>query len=131
MNQQFVQSQAGETGSTDEPLRITLLYSPAPRQVLEREVRMQLGATVVQALEESGLLTDCPEINLRDHTTFVIGIWGRKTTPNHVLRDLDRIEIYRPLLVDPKVARRERFQKQGTRGAGLFAKRRPGAKPGY
>jgi putative ubiquitin-RnfH superfamily antitoxin RatB of RatAB toxin-antitoxin module len=48
-----------------------------------------------------------------------------------VLRDLDRIEIYRPLTVDPKVARRERFEKQGTSRAGLFSKRRPGAKPGY
>jgi hypothetical protein len=37
----------------------------------------------------------------------------------------------RPLKVDPKEARRQRFVKQGTRGAGLFANRRPGAKPGY
>lgn len=112
-------------------LHITLLYSPGPRQVLERQVHVQKGATVAQALEQSGLLKDCPDIQLRDHAAFVVGIWGRKTSLNHVLRDLDRIEIYRPLLVDPKVARRERFQKQGTRGAGLFAKRRPGAKPGY
>ena len=41
-----------------------------------------------------------------------------------VLRDQDRIEIYRPLRVDPKVARRERFVKQGSRGAGLFIKLR-------
>jgi putative ubiquitin-RnfH superfamily antitoxin RatB of RatAB toxin-antitoxin module len=47
------------------------------------------------------------------------------------LRDQDRIEVYRPLLVDPKVARRERFVKQGARGAGLFAKKRQGAKAGY
>jgi uncharacterized protein len=39
--------------------------------------------------------------------------------------------VYRPLLVDPKVARRERFRTQGARAAGLFAKKRPGAKPGY
>jgi putative ubiquitin-RnfH superfamily antitoxin RatB of RatAB toxin-antitoxin module len=48
-----------------------------------------------------------------------------------VLRDLDRIEICRALAVDPKVARRERFQKQGSSRAGLFSKRRVGAKPGY
>jgi putative ubiquitin-RnfH superfamily antitoxin RatB of RatAB toxin-antitoxin module len=41
------------------------------------------------------------------------------------------LEFYRALRVDPKVARRERFNKQGSRGAGLFSKRRPGAKPGY
>jgi putative ubiquitin-RnfH superfamily antitoxin RatB of RatAB toxin-antitoxin module len=42
------------------------------------------------------------------------------------LRDLDRIELYRPLKVDPKVARRERFQRQGARAAGLFARKRRG-----
>jgi putative ubiquitin-RnfH superfamily antitoxin RatB of RatAB toxin-antitoxin module len=47
------------------------------------------------------------------------------------LQDGDRLEVYRPLRVDPKVARRERFKGQGARTAGLFAKRRPGAKPGY
>jgi putative ubiquitin-RnfH superfamily antitoxin RatB of RatAB toxin-antitoxin module len=47
------------------------------------------------------------------------------------LRDQDRVEVYRPLRVDPKVARRERFVKQGARAAGLFVKRRVGAKPGY
>ena len=40
-------------------------------------------------------------------------------------------EFYRALVVDPKVARRERFQKQGARSAGLFARRRAGAKQGY
>jgi putative ubiquitin-RnfH superfamily antitoxin RatB of RatAB toxin-antitoxin module len=40
------------------------------------------------------------------------------------VRDGDRIEIYRPLKVDPKVARRERFRKQGSRSAGLFARKR-------
>jgi sulfur carrier protein len=47
------------------------------------------------------------------------------------LRDQDRVEFYRGLRVDPKVARRERFSKQGARASGLFAKRRPGSKPGY
>jgi hypothetical protein len=41
------------------------------------------------------------------------------------------VELVRPLLVDPKVARRERFRRQGSRAAGLFAGRRPGSKPGY
>ena len=41
------------------------------------------------------------------------------------------IKAYRGLRVDPMVARHERFKKQGARSAGLFAKRRPGAKPGY
>ena len=124
-------SPAYDAATPTEVLHVTLVYSPAPREVKLHELRLPKGTTVAQAIEQSGLLNECPDINLRDHTAFVVGIWGRKTTLNHVLRDLDRVEIYRPLLVDPKVARRERFQKQGTRGAGLFAKRRPGAKPGY
>lgn len=112
-------------------LTITVVYSPAPRQVIEKILQLPLGTTVAQALAQSGLYETHPHLVGLDHATLTLGVWGRKVSPNHVLRDLDRVEIYRPLLVDPKVARRERFQKQGTRGAGLFAKRRPGAKPGY
>jgi putative ubiquitin-RnfH superfamily antitoxin RatB of RatAB toxin-antitoxin module len=60
-----------------------------------------------------------------------VGIWGRKATRDQLLRDRDRVEIYRPLRVDPKVARRERFARQGAGTTGLFAKRRVGAKAGY
>ena len=112
-------------------LQITVMYSPAPRVVHERVLSLDTGVTVLQALQRSGLLVECPEIDLSQSEVFTVCIWGKKTTPNHVLRDLDRIEICRPLTVDPKVARRERFQKQGTSRAGLFSKRRDGAKPGY
>ena len=110
---------------------ITVMYSPAPRVVHERVIQLTAGVTVKQAIEQSGLLLDCSEIDLNQSEAFTVCIWGKKTTPHHVLRDLDRIEICRPLQVDPKVARRERFQKQGTSRAGLFSKRREGAKPGY
>ncbi len=60
-----------------------------------------------------------------------VGVWSRKASLNQLLREHDRVEIYRPLTVDPKVARRERFRKQGAKTAGLFSKRRAGAKPGY
>lgn len=57
-----------------------------------------------------------------------LGACGGKTT---VLQHQDRVEVYRALKVDPKVARRERFAKQGARTTGLFASKRPGAKAGY
>jgi putative ubiquitin-RnfH superfamily antitoxin RatB of RatAB toxin-antitoxin module len=60
-----------------------------------------------------------------------VGVWGKKVRLDAHLHEGDRLELYRALRVDPKVARRERFQKQGARSTGLFAKRRPGAKPGY
>ena len=60
-----------------------------------------------------------------------VAIWGQPTGLEQLLSSNDRLEIVRGLRVDPKVARRERFQKQGARTAGLFAHRRAGAKPGY
>ena len=107
---------------------ITAIYSPAPRVVNEWRLTMCAASTVLDALEASGIRVGDPNLDLRGVST---GVWGRKVAVTHVLRDNDRVEIYRPLVVDPKVARRERFRKQGSRGAGLFAKRRTGAKAGY
>jgi sulfur carrier protein len=102
--------------------RVTVSFSPGPRQVREQVLDLPEGATVAEALRACGLVPGEGE---------AIGIWGRKAAPSQVLRERDRVELVRPLLVDPKVARRERFRRQGSRAAGLFASRRPGAKPGY
>ena len=110
-------------------IAVDLVYSPRPREVLSCTLMLPPGSTVMQALEASGWLQQHPEIGLGQ--SHAVGLWGRKTTPGHVLREGDRVEITRALLVDPKHARRERFQKQGVGRAGLFAKRRPGAKAGY
>jgi putative ubiquitin-RnfH superfamily antitoxin RatB of RatAB toxin-antitoxin module len=107
---------------------VTVMYSPAPRQVLEWRVELPEGATVRQAVDASGWPAACPGL---DAASLEVGVWGRKCEWSAPLREGDRVEIYRGLLVDPKVARRERFRKQGARAAGLFAKKRPGAKPGY
>lgn len=109
-------------------LQVSVVYAPSARMVRELALVLPQGSTVLQALQHSGLLAEFPALDLK---TAVIGIWGRKTTLNHALRDLDRVEIYRALTVDPKVARRERFAKQGARTAGLFAQKRTGAKAGY
>lgn len=109
-------------------IRVTLVYSPAARQVFEREFEVESGATVRQAVDASGVLQVYPGLDL---SLGGVGIWGHKAPPGQLLRDRDRIEIYRPLVVDPKVARRERFRRQGARSAGLFARRRDGGKAGY
>ena len=114
--------------SDDALLNVTVTYSPAPRQVDEVAVQLPAGSTVRQAIEASGLLARHPQIEL---AAGLVGVWGRRAAPDQALRERDRVEIWRPLRVDPKHARRERFNAQGARGAGLFAKRRPGAKPGY
>ena len=102
-------------------LRVTVLYSPAAREVHEWGVAVPEGATVLQVLESSGLARAFPGLDIR---SAPVGIWGRKARLEQCVREGDRVEIYRPLKVDPKVARRERFRKQGARSAGLFARKR-------
>jgi sulfur carrier protein len=102
--------------------RVTVTHSPGPRQVREETLDLPHDATVADALRACGLVPADGE---------AIAVWGRKAEPGQLLRERDRVELVRPLRVDPKIARRERFRKQGSRGAGLFAARRPGGKPGY
>ena len=109
-------------------LQVTVVYSPAPRIVEEQVLNLPPGSTVRSAILASGLLRQHPEL---DESILLLGVWGRKAAAEQPLRDQDRVEVYRGLKVDPKVARRERFVKQGVKKAGLFAQRRAGAKPGY
>ena len=110
-------------------IEVTLVYSPASRVVNEMVLHLPEGSQVFDAWLASAWFPAmqaqgrqaCPESS----------IWGRKTTPTQTLREGDRLEAFRPLTVDPKEARRQRFVKQGSRSAGLFASRRPGAKSGY
>ena len=107
---------------------VSVVYSPRARDVQEVLLCLPSGSTVLQALQASGLLEIFPEI---DGVATEFGVWGRKVGASQPLRENDRVEIYRPLTVDPKVARRERFAKQGARTAGLFISKRAGAKAGY
>lgn len=109
-------------------MQLTVVYSSAAREVREVLVTVEAPVTVLASIHLSGLLAHCPEIDL---STLEVGVWGRKSPLDQVLRSFDRVEIYRPLTVDPKVARRERFAKQGARTAGLFVQKRPGAAAGY
>ena len=103
-----------------ETVRVSIVYSPTARDVREWQVDVPAGSTVSQAIAASPLRADFPDF---EPGMVTVGVWGRKAQPAQVLRDRDRVEIYRPLQVDPKVARRERFRKQGARAAGLFARK--------
>jgi hypothetical protein len=107
----------------DGLLRVTVVYSPAPREVREWQLELPLGSTVADAIAASPLRAEFPGI---DVDAMPAGVWGRKAAPGQALVDRDRVELYRPLKIDPKVARRERFRRQGTRAAGLFARKNPG-----
>lgn len=109
-------------------MKISVVDCQAPRRVQEWELELSSGASAEQALRACGLYDDRFK---QPGPEPLLGIWGRRCTLDAVLDDGDRLELYRPLRVDPKEARRERFVGQGVRSAGLFAKRRAGAKPGY
>ncbi len=107
-------------------LHISVSYSPAARVVHLLEASLPLGACVRDAV---ALCTADPRFD-GSQGAFV-AVWGVKASLDQLLASDDRVELCRPLRVDPKVARRERFAKQGARTSGLFLQRRPGAKPGY
>lgn len=109
-------------------MQVCVVFAPQPRAVSECLLQLPEGSSVRAAIAQSHLLDGL------DATTVAVlecGVWGRKVALNHVLREGDRVEIYRPLRVDPKEARRQRFAGQGSKMAGLFVKRRQGAKAGY
>jgi putative ubiquitin-RnfH superfamily antitoxin RatB of RatAB toxin-antitoxin module len=112
-------------------LKVVVTYCPAPRQVREWVVDLPdppAGNAAKQAVMQCGVLSEFADLSL---DSLKLGIWGKRCSLNQTLKDMDRIEIYRPLRVDPKVARRERFTRQGAKRAGLFATKRVGAKAGY
>ena len=118
-----------------DSLRVTVMYSAGPRHTQAWSLKLAPGATLADALRQSGWAQAYPQLAAAslDLDALAFGVWGRKAPPDQLLRDYDQVEIYRALRVDPKVARRERFGQQGAKekSAGLFAQRRAGAKAGY
>jgi len=86
-------------------MRVAVACSPRPGEAVEVEVRAGPGETALEAIRRSGLLERFAEIDL---SVQGIGVWGRPCPLDTPLRDGDRVEIYRPLAVDPKEARRLR-----------------------
>ncbi|MDX1519134.1 MAG: RnfH family protein [Gammaproteobacteria bacterium] len=68
------------------------------------------GTNVAAAIRQSGVLDECPEIDLDKNS---IGIFSEACSPDDLVKPGDRIEIYRPLKIDPKEARRHRAMKRG------------------
>ena len=111
-----------------ETIAVCVAYAGAGRTCVLIEMSVPAGCTAAQAVQRSGLLLDLPDAQV---DVLTLGLRGRKIAASHRLQNGDRVEICRPLRVDPKLARRERFARQGAKSAGLFAKRRAGAKAGY
>src|SRR5574343_140966 len=87
-----------------ETMSVEVCYALLNKQEVVR-VKLPEGATLLQGLEASGLLVKYPEIDVKKNK---FGIWNKLSKPDAVLRDKDRIEIYRPLIADPKEVRKQR-----------------------
>lgn len=90
-----------------DQISVAVCYATDTLQFL-RELRLDAGATVREAIAQSGLADEVPGIDL---AAMPVGIYSKKTTLDTVLREHDRVEVYRPLIADPKNARRRRTRK--------------------
>lgn len=89
-------------------IRVAVIYALPTRQELVH-LTLPEGATVHQAVEASGLLQKYPEIE--PGKANKLGIFAKLVKPETPLRDRDRVEIYRPLIADPKDIRRKRAEE--------------------
>jgi putative ubiquitin-RnfH superfamily antitoxin RatB of RatAB toxin-antitoxin module len=97
-------------------LAIEVVVGVAPRRLVRIALRLPAGSTVREALDAAkvGDVVDAlrPDAiaSTLESGAWTVGIWGRRERLGQVLRDQDRIELVRPLIVDPKEARRVRFK---------------------
>lgn len=87
-----------------ENITVEVAYA-LPEQQLIIPLQVPAGTTAEQAIAQSGILTKFPNIDLSQQQ---IGIFGKLTRPDATLRNLDRVEIYRSLIADPKEVRKQR-----------------------
>ena len=92
---------------TDELMEIEVAYVKPGEQIV-LALQGKPGITVEQAIRDSGIIEDCPEIDLGKNK---VGIFGKAARLDAELRAGDRVEIYRPLIADPKEARKKRAQQ--------------------
>jgi uncharacterized protein len=85
-----------------------------PEKQLLKKLHVPEGASVAQVLERSDLARQFPDLVLADTST---GIWGRLVDADHQVKEGDRVELYRPLVIDPREARRELAVAGRTMGA--------------
>lgn len=101
-------------GAVEAGLRVEVVYCAGPGQTDLVQLLLAPGALLADALTASGLL----QRHSLAAAALRVGVWGRVLDRASALRDCDRVEIYRPLLVDPKEARRQRYRHQRNKAAG-------------
>ena len=99
-----------------ETLGVEVAYAVVDHQIL-LSIQVREGATVQDAIQQSGILESYPEIDLSRNK---VGVFGKLVKLQAELREGDRVEIYRPLIADPKEVRKLRAAqgKQMKKGGG-------------
>jgi putative ubiquitin-RnfH superfamily antitoxin RatB of RatAB toxin-antitoxin module len=95
-----------------DELHVEVVFAAAPHDVRTAQVCVAIGATLADALRASGLLTG---LSVEAADALKAGVWGRLVPLDTPLREGDRVELTRDLLVDPKEARRQRYRRDGVR----------------
>lgn len=88
-------------------IHIVVSYA-TPEKQMEIPLEVEENCSIAMAIRHSGLLTEFPELDL---ATLQCGIFSQKAKLDDTLNENDRVEIYRPLSLDPKIARRLRAKK--------------------
>jgi hypothetical protein len=96
----------------DDKIKIEVAYALPDKQTL-LALEVAASASVQSAIQQSGILSMHADINLGENK---VGIWSRTCKLDDSLRDGDRIEIYRPLIADPKEVRKRRAEKAKMEG---------------
>ncbi|MCC8999906.1 MAG: RnfH family protein [Candidatus Contendobacter sp.] len=99
-------------------IRVEVAYARPDQQIII-PVELPTGATLEQAIIQSRMLEQFPELDLK---TAKVGVFGKLGKLSATLRNGDRVEIYRPLIADPKAVRKQRAAegKRMGKGGGLL-----------
>lgn len=90
-------------------LHVAVAWSARPGEACEVALELPAGARVLDAIRASGAMQGDSAVDI---STQAVGIWGRSVVLEAELAEGDRVEIYRPLMMDPKEARRRRAERR-------------------
>lgn len=111
-----------ETDITTETINVEVAYAEPDKQLI-LPVNIDVGTTVGGAIVQSGIMMKFPDLDIENSK---VGIFGKATKMTTVLQDTDRVEIYRPLIADPKEVRRKRAAEgKATKKGGSSAGENP------
>lgn len=112
--------------ASQEKVRVQVVYALPHRQEVVSTV-LPVGSTARDAVMHADIQARFPEA---DFSALPLGIYGEAVDPDRRLEDGDRVEIYRPLQMDPREARRQRAEAEGSAASARGSRRGPARSPG-